>query len=169
LEDNRGGNVKKRRFAFNAMLGLSFWASITGSVVAQEPPTTNGASVQMLVTVEAVRGSDVPVVNREDVMVQEGRERDKVSDWVPAQGDHAGLELVFLLDDSSNSSLGSQLEGSSEMDLGTAGLDQGWDCLHAEWQRKNGTEPDERPCSGGESLASSHRSAWCKWQCLLLS
>jgi hypothetical protein len=102
--------VKKRGFAFNAILSLSFWASIPASVVVQEPATANGASVQMLVTVEAVRGSDVPVVNREDVMVHEGRDRDKVSDWVPAQGDHAGLELVFLLDDSSNSSLGSQLE-----------------------------------------------------------
>jgi len=102
--------MNKRRFAFNAILGLSLWASVTASVVAQETPTTNGVSVQMLVTVEAVHGSDVPVLNREDVMGHEGRDRDKVTDWVPAQGDHAGLELVVLLDDSSNSSLGSQLE-----------------------------------------------------------
>jgi len=64
----------------------------------------------MLVTVEARHGSNVPVINREDVMVYEGRDRDHVIDWVPAQGDHAGLELFVLLDDGSNISLGSQLE-----------------------------------------------------------
>lgn len=42
--------------------------------------------------------------------VYEGRDRDRVTDWVPAQGDHASLELVILLDDGSNISLGSQLE-----------------------------------------------------------
>ncbi len=31
-------------------------------------------------------------------------------DWAPAQGDRAGLDLVILLDDGSNISLGSQLE-----------------------------------------------------------
>ena len=102
--------MNKCRFAFNAILRLSLWALITVSVMAQETPTTNGVSVQMLVTVEAVHGSDVPIINREDVMAREGHDRDKVTDWVPAQGDHAGLELVLLLDDSSSSTLGSQLE-----------------------------------------------------------
>jgi len=64
----------------------------------------------MLVTVEARHGSNVPVIGREDVMVYEGRDRDHVIDWVPAQGDHAALELFVLLDDGSNISLGSQLE-----------------------------------------------------------
>ena len=42
-------------------------------------------------------------------MVYEGRDRDQVIDWVPAQGDNAALELVILLDDGSDVSLGSQL------------------------------------------------------------
>lgn len=33
-----------------------------------------------------------------------------MTDWVPAQGDHAALELVILLDDGSNINLGTQLE-----------------------------------------------------------
>jgi len=64
----------------------------------------------MVVTVEAHHGTNVPVINREDVMVYEGRDRDKVIDWVPAQGDHAGLEIFVLLDDGSSASLGTQLE-----------------------------------------------------------
>jgi hypothetical protein len=43
-------------------------------------------------------------------MVYEGKERDQVTDWVPAQGEHAALELFILLDDGSNASLGTQLQ-----------------------------------------------------------
>lgn len=64
----------------------------------------------MVVTVEAHHGSDVPVVNREDVMVHEGKDRDLVTGWVPAQGDHASLELFVLLDDSSGSDLALQFD-----------------------------------------------------------
>jgi hypothetical protein len=102
--------MNKRRFVVSAILGLSVWASVVGRLAAQEAPATNGPSVHMLVTVEAVHGSDLPVINREDVMVHEGRDRDKVTDWVPAQGDHAELELVILLDDSSDSTLGLKLQ-----------------------------------------------------------
>jgi hypothetical protein len=138
--------MNKRRFVMNAMLGLFVSASLTGSLGAQEGPTVNGGSVQMLVTVEAVHGSNVPIINREDVMVHQGRDRDKVTDWVPAQGDHAGLELVVLLDDSSNSSLGSQLEdirkfiaaqpastkiGVAYMQNGSAKMEQGLTSDHA--------------------------------------
>lgn len=102
--------MSNRRFAISTILALALWACGTRSLAAAEAPATNGAPAHMLVTVEAVHGSNVPVVTREDVMVYEGRDRDKVTDWVPAQGDHAGLELVVLLDDGSNFSLGSQLE-----------------------------------------------------------
>jgi hypothetical protein len=64
----------------------------------------------MVVTVEPRHGSEVPTVNREDVMVYEGKDRDTVTDWIPAQGDRAGLELFILLDDGASESLGSQLQ-----------------------------------------------------------
>ena len=84
--------------------------SVASGGAAGETTPESGASAHMLVTVEAVHGSNLPVINREDVQVYEGRDRDKVTSWVPAQGDHAGLELVIMLDDGSNISLGSQLE-----------------------------------------------------------
>jgi hypothetical protein len=64
----------------------------------------------MVVTVEAHHGKEVPVVNREDVIVYQGKDRVHVTDWIPLQGDHAGVELFMLLDDASSTSLGSQLE-----------------------------------------------------------
>jgi hypothetical protein len=79
-------------------------------LAAQENPAPAGPSVNLVATVEARHGSNVPTITREDVMVYQGRDRDKVTEWLPLQGDHAGLELFILLDDSSNVSLGSQLE-----------------------------------------------------------
>jgi hypothetical protein len=64
----------------------------------------------MVVTVEPHHGSDVPAVNREDVMVFEGKARDMVTEWIPAQDDRAALELFILLDDGSSDSLGNQLK-----------------------------------------------------------
>jgi hypothetical protein len=79
-------------------------------IAAQDNPPSAGPAVKLVVTVEPRRGINVPDVRREDVMVYEGRERDTVTDWLPLRGDHAGLELFVMLDDSSNMSLGSQLD-----------------------------------------------------------
>jgi len=78
--------------------------------MAQETSAPNGPSVNLVATVEARHGSNIPAITRDDVMVYQGRDRDRVTGWLPLQGDHAGLELFILLDDSSNVSLGSQLE-----------------------------------------------------------
>ncbi|MFZ3211680.1 MAG: hypothetical protein WA188_09200 [Terriglobales bacterium] len=102
--------MSKSRFIISTILGLVFCASVARNVVAGETPAATGVPARLLVTVEARHGSNVPVITREDVMVYEGRDRDHVLDWVPAQGDHAALELFVLLDDASNISLGSQLE-----------------------------------------------------------
>ena len=81
----------------------------THGLTAQEP-AVNGVPAHMVVTVEARHGSNPPVINREDVMVYESKERDTVTDWVAAQGDNAALEFFILIDDSAGVSLGSQLE-----------------------------------------------------------
>jgi hypothetical protein len=97
-------------FNFTAIVVLAMLVPSTGRTAAQEPSATNGVPAHMVVTVEARHGSDTPLVNRDDVMVYEGHNHDQVSAWVPAEGDHAALELFILLDDSSSVSLGPQLE-----------------------------------------------------------
>jgi len=92
------------------VLSLAICFGSLGTAWAQQAPASAGVPTQMLVTVEPKHGSTVPAVNREDVMVFQGHDRDTVTDWIPAQGDRAGLELFFLIDDDSNVSLGSQLE-----------------------------------------------------------
>jgi len=98
--------MKKSRlpYAILTMLLLSLSAR---PAVAQQP---YGTPVHMVVTVEARHGSVPPEISREDVMVYEGKTRDMVTEWIPAEGDRAALELFILLDDSSNTSQGAQLE-----------------------------------------------------------
>ncbi len=79
-------------------------------VVAQAAPDQGGVPVSMVVTVKARRGAAMSNITGENVIVSEGRARAKVTDWVPLQGDRAGLELFILLDDSRNTSLGTQVE-----------------------------------------------------------
>lgn len=80
------------------------------AVVAQEPSTSSGPAVNMVVSVEARHGMNPGQVDRQDVMVYEGKTRDAVTSWVPAKGDNAGLELFILIDDSASESLGTQLD-----------------------------------------------------------
>ncbi|MGA8540905.1 MAG: hypothetical protein WB566_15485 [Terriglobales bacterium] len=131
--------MSNQRFVVSAIAVFAMWACFSGSLVAQQPAPATGATAHMLVTVEAMHGSNVPAIGREDVMVYEGRDRDKVTDWVPAKGDQAGLDLVIMLDDGANFTLASQLDdlrkfiteqpastriGVAYMRNGTAGMEQ---------------------------------------------
>src|ERR1700744_4244039 len=88
---------------FGALMTVFFAAFFHASVIdAQQGAPAGRGAVQMTVSAEARKGDDAPAVNRDDVMVNEGRDRDAVTSWIPAQGDHAGLELLILVDDGSS-------------------------------------------------------------------
>jgi hypothetical protein len=85
--------------------GLAAAATV---LLSQETSAPN-VPVQVIVTVEARHGKDVPSLNLGDVMAYQRHQRLQVTDVVPLRGDHAGLELFVLLDEASGSSLGTQL------------------------------------------------------------
>lgn len=133
-------------FLANAALGVAVWVSGAGRVAAQVP-AADGVPAHMVVTVEPHHGSDAPMMQQADVLVFEGKDRDKVTEWIPAQGEHAGLELMVVLDDGSSGSLGTQLEdirqfvleqpastkiGIAYMQNGTAKIAQNLTTDHAE-------------------------------------
>jgi hypothetical protein len=91
---------------------LDALAMVTLAVLYAQGQATSptGAPVHMVVTVEARHGTTPPEITREDVMVHEGHDRDAVTDWVPAQGEHAALEFFVLIDDGASLNLGSQLD-----------------------------------------------------------
>jgi hypothetical protein len=101
--------MNKYGFVASAVLGLAVCVFGAGSLSAQQMAAGSGIPVHVLVTVEPHHGSDVPAVNQTDVLVFEGKTRDEVTEWAPAQGDRGGLELYVLLDDGSNTGLGSQM------------------------------------------------------------
>ncbi len=99
---------------FDCLLKALFISAVVitaTSLVWAQTAEAQGPPAHVLVTVEARHGLSVPEVSQRDVMVYEGHDRDQVTGWIPAQGDNAGLELFILLDDGSNISLGTQLEG----------------------------------------------------------
>lgn len=94
--------------AFFATPAPAFGAA--SDVGGAQSAMVSGVPVQMVVTVQARRGNEVPIIHREDVMVYEGSDRNQVTGWVPIEGSEAGLELFVLVDDAANTTdLGSQL------------------------------------------------------------
>jgi hypothetical protein len=64
----------------------------------------------MVVTVEALKdGEKVSAMKTEGVQVRQGKNNLPVVAWIPSRGEQAGLQLFILIDDTSNTSLGSQL------------------------------------------------------------
>ena len=99
--------MKQRQIFLAAALAGTLWAA--GLAYAQAAPEA-GTAVHLTVTAEPKHGNDVPVIQKNEVMVYEGKDRDQVVDWIPAQGDHSAQEVFILLDDSSSTDLGSQLD-----------------------------------------------------------
>jgi hypothetical protein len=95
------------------ILGLSLLMAaflLPRSLFAQEKDAASGTAVQIVVSAEPKHGNQVPTIAQQDVLVYQGRDRRPVTRWVPATGEHAGLELAILIDDSAGFSFGSQME-----------------------------------------------------------
>ena len=58
--------------------------------------------VTMTVTASVAGGKRMPEITRDNLVVRQGKSRLKVTGWVPARGDRAGLELFILIDDSAD-------------------------------------------------------------------
>ncbi len=102
--------MKCRRTALPTILGLLIGFSWGISSWSAQQSTSGTVPVSTVVSVEARHGKDIPVVNREDVRVFDGRNRLQVTEWIPLQRDQSSLELFVLIDDASNTNLASQFE-----------------------------------------------------------
>jgi hypothetical protein len=83
----------------------SVWISLSAET---QTASSRGVPANMVATAEARHGNNVPVIERQDVMVYQGKDRAQVTGWLPLRGDHAGLQLALLIDDSADTSLGNQ-------------------------------------------------------------
>jgi hypothetical protein len=102
----------KKKALQRLILAMSLAAMVVSSLPlhAKDLPLPAGVPVGMTVTAGVDNGKRIPDIQKEDVVVKKGSERLPVSQWVAARGDRAGLELFILIDDASDSSLGTKLD-----------------------------------------------------------
>jgi len=124
----------------NCCSGRQLLFGIVFLVVGVPPARPQAASpatvpVQMLVTVEGRHGAEVPEITRDDVMVYQGRNRDRVTEWMALQEDRAGLELFVAIDGACSPSLAQQLDEIRRfINSQPAPLRSGWHtCGTARW------------------------------------
>lgn len=78
-------------------------------VQAQDGSSSATSPVQMTVTVRVLsKNKRTPEVNREDIVVRQGKDRLQVTGWTPLSGDRSPLDLFILIDDGARTSVSSQ-------------------------------------------------------------
>ena len=100
---------KSYRFTCPLLLGAVLLAGISTS--AQQPAVSSSeVPVTTVVTVLGPKFTPPPAISKDDILVREGQSRKDITDWVPAQGDKAGLELAILVDDADRRDIGKQFD-----------------------------------------------------------
>lgn len=86
-----------------------------GTVRSQEKATAGTAQVHVVITDSALRDdADLPRLQNGDVKVKQGKSFLNVTQLIPAQGDNAALQLMILIDDTLNTSVGNNLNDIKE-------------------------------------------------------
>ncbi len=89
------------------MFALAFLAVL--SAYAGDIPPAGTAPIKNTVTVRLLGDNKrMPEVTQDDIIVKQGKSQLQVTGWTAARGQHAGLDLFVLIDDTSDTSLGSQ-------------------------------------------------------------
>jgi len=80
------------------------------SAQSQQNATPNVAQVHMVITDAALQeDKELPSLQKEDVKVKQGKNFLQVRQLIPAQGENAALQLMILIDDTLNTSVGNSL------------------------------------------------------------
>ena len=101
----------KRYPTLFTLLG-SFCFLILGGPMArpQEQSASRTVPVHLVITDAAVReDAELPRLQKEDVKVKQRKNFLQVTQVIPAQGDNAALQLMILIDDTLNTSVGNNL------------------------------------------------------------
>ena len=93
-----------------------FLVVLLGAIPVQARPQSEAAGTIPVTTVVTALGSKFtapPAISKDDVTIREGKDRRDITNWIPAQGDRAGLQLAIVIDDSLEKSFGNQLQALS--------------------------------------------------------
>jgi hypothetical protein len=103
--------MRQYRIKREVLTSLVFIFASVLALHAQEQQGTASPTVpvRMTVTASGLVDGTTPTVSQNDVTVRQRRDNLHITRWEPARGAAAGLELFILIDDASDTSLGSQL------------------------------------------------------------
>jgi hypothetical protein len=82
----------------------------TSPIHAADTAAAVSVPVTMTVTATVANNKRMPDINQNDIVVRQGKARLDVTNWVPARGDRAGLDLFILIDDSIDFRVGGQFD-----------------------------------------------------------
>src|SRR5208282_245699 len=98
------GKITLRLFVATCALTLS-----AGIAYSQAKAVAATVQVHMVITNDAQRGSEVPTLQPGDVKVGLGKNPAKVTQLIAARGENAALQLIILIDDTLDPSIGTNL------------------------------------------------------------
>lgn len=98
----------------NRKLGLTllgtFCLLLVQGAYSQEKPAAGAFQVHLVATDTKLRqDAELPPLQKEDVKVTQGKNLLPVTQLIPAQGDNAALQLMILIDDTLDTSVGNNL------------------------------------------------------------
>jgi hypothetical protein len=103
--------MRRIHLTWLTILGILLCLGSVPDIWPAQQALSETVPVNVVASVEARHGKDIPAVdNKEDVRVFEGKERLRVTDWVPLQGSTAGLELLVLIDEATGQTVASQFD-----------------------------------------------------------
>jgi hypothetical protein len=110
IGDQQESNVKRCETLLTLLSTFGLLA-LGGQIAhSQEKPASNTVQVHLVITDAALRdGAELTPLQKEDVKVKQGRNFLQVTQLIPAQGDNAALQLMILIDDTLNTSVGNSL------------------------------------------------------------
>jgi VWFA-related protein len=91
-------------------------ATLIAAIPVQAKPQADSSGKVPITTVVTITGKKFaapPAISKDDITVREGDNRRDIVNFMPAQGDRAGLQLAIVIDDSLRKSFGNQLKALS--------------------------------------------------------
>src|SRR3984957_2683825 len=97
-----------RRFSSSLLVFAAISASLFPAY-GQDKSSFSNVPVTTVVTVLGPKYTAPPALGKQDINVSEGKQKREVTDWTPAQGDKAAMQLAIVVDDDDNQEVAPQL------------------------------------------------------------
>lgn len=107
--------MKSYKAVFAVLTTICVLALTPELVRSQEKPAPSTVQVHLVITDTALReDAELPRLQQEDVKVKQGKNLLRVTQLIPARSENAALQLMILIDDTLNTSVGNNINDIKE-------------------------------------------------------